>query len=183
MRQPTRASICLGALPLCLAVGTVGDPNTASHARATLHTDRITYEALPTLDEPPYFYTFTLVARLDNGMARPLQIKRRCPQETAPQDTVPEYDVQAVEEDLNSGYSPVQICAEIRPTPVIVVPPGESRFDTLHITGPHMWNGYTKEPGGVLAGRFRLAYELHPCARPLDCDEVISNEFKVRLGR
>jgi hypothetical protein len=165
----------LAVLPLCLALGTVAKP--IPPGELTLHTDRPSYVALPALNEPPYLYTFTLVGRLDNTMGRPVHLNRSCRGEPMPQ-----YGVRAAEEGLESAYDPLWICAELRPTPVIVVQPGETRVDTLHIEGPSTWNGRTKQPYGVLAGRFRLVYEVNGCEGPRDC-AVRSNEFEVRLGR
>jgi hypothetical protein len=185
MSLASRASICLGAVPLCLAMGAGSVPETPLSAQLTLQTDRVTYDGLPTLEEPPYLYEFTLVARLKNETARPLQLKRRCPLGDADLQgkAVPDYDVPAVDEEQDSGYSPIKACGEIIPTPVIVLQPGEARTDTLRIEGPTAWDHHTKRPLGILAGRFRLVYELYPCKGALDCDEVRSNEFEVRLGR
>jgi len=168
-------------LPLALAIGAV-----AGHTgELTLQTDRRTYDARPTSDEPPYFYEFTVLARVRNGTARPVQVKRRCPLTDAELQAkpVPDYDVPAVPEDTGSAYSPVTMCAEIVPTPVIVLQPGASRIDTLRIVGPSSWDHYTKRPVGNLSGHFRLTYELSPCAARLRCEHVLSNEFEVRLGR
>ena len=95
---------------------------------------------------------------------------------------MPQYEVLGVEDTVGSAYDPLWICAEIRPVPVLVVEPGERRLDTLHMSGPHMWDGHTRQPSGVLAGRFRLVYEIIPCERPHVC-AVSSNEFEVRLDR
>jgi hypothetical protein len=166
-------------------MGAVSVPATPLSAQLVLHTDRVTYDAIPTLEEPPYLYVFTLVARLKNETARPLQLKRRCPFSDADLQSkaVPDYDVPAVDDEQDSGYSPIEMCAEIIPTPVIILQPGEARTDTLRIQGPTAWDGHTKRPFGILAGHFRLAYELYPCKGALDCDEVRSNEFEVRPGR
>jgi hypothetical protein len=181
MSLPIRLSLCLGALPLFVAVGPLRERPPAPSSQLSLSTDQTTYEAAPTMDEPPYFYTFTLVARLENRMARTLEVKRSCPS-TYP-EPMPLYTVPAVEEGLDSGYSPVQICSGYIPTPVIIVQPGATRVDTLQITGPHVWSGRTNQPQGTLSGRFRLAYELHPCVKLSQCDELRSNEFEVHLRR
>ena len=174
MRFLSRRALGLGALPLFLAPGAVRE-----HASGALvlRTDRTSYEARPTIDEPPYFYAFTLVAQLKNGTDRPVRVKGICTGEA-----MPHFEVLAVEDTLGSAYDPVWICAEIRPTPVIVVQPGERRLDTLHLSGPHAWDGHTKKPSGALVGRFRLVYEINACERPRTCN-VISNEFQVRQGR
>jgi hypothetical protein len=129
------------------------------------------------LDAPPYLYAFPLVARLENRTERPVLLKRSCRGQALPQ-----YEIRAAEEGLESAYDPVWVCAEIRPIPVIVVQPGEVRIDSVNIEGPATWDGLTKQPYGALSGRFRLVYEISACDVPRDC-HVRSNEFEVRLGR
>jgi hypothetical protein len=177
MRLTSRCALGLGVVPLWLAFGAGAEPHQPGPGELALRTDRTSYEAQPTIEEPPYFYAFTLVAQLRNGTDRPIQVKRSCAEEL-----MPHYEVRAVHDTLGSAYDPVWICAEIRPIPVIVLQPGERRLDTLHMSGPHMWDGRTKQPSGALAGRFRLVYEINACENSRACD-VTSNEFEVRLGR
>lgn len=177
MRLSSRRALGFGVLSVWLAFDAGVGPHQPAPGALTLRTDRPSYEARPTMDEPPYFYVFTLVAQLRNGTDRPVQVKRSCSGEA-----MPHFEVLAIEDTLGSAYDPVWICGETRPTPVFAVQPGERRLDTLHLSAPHIWDGRTKQPSGALAGRFRLVYEINACERPAGCD-VTSNEFAVRLGR
>ncbi len=169
------------ALPLVFAMSPHQIVAPTVGGQLSLRTDRTRYLAVPSLHEPPYLYAFTVIARLENRTTQPVMVKWRCPGDDP--DPTPLYSVPSLDPELDSGYTPVQICGGYEPPPVIAVPPGGTRLDTLEITGPHSWDGHTHEPYGTLRGRFRLGYELQDCRGPGQCGEVFSNEFEVQPAK
>jgi hypothetical protein len=145
----------------------------------TLRTDRNLYEATFSGGEGTYrTYVLTVVARFSNGTDQPLYLSR-----CYPATSYPIYGVVATNADLEAGYNPVWAC--VGHDHPIVVGSGETRVDSLRITGPNAWDGYTNEPFGPLTGRFRLSYPVATCPGVDGCgvlsSSVESNEFEVRL--
>jgi hypothetical protein len=69
----------------------------------------------------------------------------------------PIFSVVAVSSDTTrSGYNPFRACPA---TPPIPLAPGETRVDTVRVSGPVVRDGETNEPLGVLEGTFRLVYD------------------------
>jgi len=119
-----------------------------------------------------------VVARFTNETDQPLYLSR-----CYPDTSYPIYGVVATNADLEAGYNPVWAC--VGHDHPIVVGRGETRVDSLRITGPNAWDGYTSEPFGTLTGAFRLSYNIAACPDAYGCGamplSVQSNEFEVRL--
>src|SRR5262245_125833 len=85
--------------------------------------------------------------------ARPVHLMR-----CYPHSSHPIYGVEVIGFDHQAAYDPVWACVGHDSPTVVGV--GATRTDTLELTGPNMWDGYTHIPLGTLAGRFRLGYRL-----------------------
>jgi hypothetical protein len=147
----------------------------------TLLTDRSAYKAVATEREGPVrAYRFTLVARFTNHTDRPVYLER-----CYPDTPYPIHGIVPAEGDAEVAYAPVWACVEHGHP--IEVQPGETRTDSLRITGPNAWDGDTNEAFGRLEGRFRLSYSVGTCPAVIGCEVPgrvrESNEFVVRLGR
>jgi len=92
-------------------------------------------------------------------------------------------------EKTQSAYS--EVCAGFG---FVGIEPGESRSDTIRISGPSTWKFGTNEPLGETEGVYRLEYPLaHTClneegtfvgdnCRMQESDIPASNEFDVKLA-
>jgi hypothetical protein len=145
-----------------------------------LRTDRAAYTASLSGGEGFYrTYRFTLVAQFTNGMSDPVYLERCYP--TTP---YPEYAIASDAVGRESAYNPVWACVG-HDAPIMVLA-GETRTDTLRVTGPNSWDGRTNEAFGDLAGRFRLSYVVGSCRAVSDCElpqAVQSNDFDVQLDQ
>lgn len=134
-------------------------------------------------------YGFTIVARLENGAKEPIYLDR-----CYPDTPYPFYSVLAVEgsEVKESAYAPIWSC--VGHDNPIVVQPGETRTDNLHIFGPTVWRSDTRTYDGLLEGQARLVYGVRFCreqprvdvsGRPVKCKRpetyAQSDVFTVRL--
>jgi hypothetical protein len=145
----------------------------------TLGTDRNLYEATLVDGEGAYrTYAVTMVAEFTNAMDQPVYLGRCLPDTDSPI-----YGILSVEPELEAGYDPIWAC--VGHDNPILVGAGESRVDTLRLSGPNAWDGYTKEPFGTLTGRFQLSYAIGTCPDVYGCgvvqSYVESNEFEMRL--
>jgi hypothetical protein len=167
--------------PACGApLATSGDPVADRLGELALRTDRTVYRAVAAGGDDPYHtFAFTLVAHLTNRTSAPVYLER-----CYPDTPYPIYTVVSTQEDVESAYAPVWAC--VGHDHSITVRPGETRTDSLRITGPNAWDGHTRQPFGVLAGRFRLSYTVGTCPAVTGCEVPgrvrESNEFEVRLG-
>jgi hypothetical protein len=148
--------------------------------QVSLRTDRAAYTASLSGGKGLYrTYRFTLVAQFTNGMAEPLYLERCYP--TTP---YPIYAIGSAAEGREAAYNPAWGCVG-NDGPIVVLA-GETRTDSLRVTGPNSWDGRTNEPFGDLAGRFRLSYMVGSCRAVSGCklpNPVESNNFDVRLGQ
>jgi|SRR5262245_57873544 len=176
-----------------LACGQSSDkpPQTAvPHEGFVLQTDRKDYFAKyeKTADNVR-LYGFTVIARFENRTQEPVYLDR-CYPDTA----YPFYSVLAVEgsEVKESAYNPMWSC--VGHDNPIVVQPGETRTDNLHIVGPTVWRSDTKTYDGLLEGKARLIYNVRFCreqprvadsGRPVKCKRpetyAQSDVFTVKL--
>jgi hypothetical protein len=120
-----------------------------------------------------------VVARLTNRSSQTVYLER-----CYPDWSYPIYGVETVGSDQDAAYDPAWGC--VGHDHPIVVTAGETRTDSLQLTGPNMWDGHTHIPLGTLIGRFRLSYPLRMCPGEDDCSlsqvSVSSNDFEVRLA-
>jgi hypothetical protein len=120
----------------------------------TLQLDRGTYVAVP-LDSTGA-YAFRLVVQYKNGTGASIYFTLCGPADSSPVFGVPTADGRSL-----SGYDPAWACVGTSP---LEFPPGAVRTDSLVIQGPGGYIAYTREPLGVLTGRFRLEYQTQRCA-------------------
>jgi hypothetical protein len=169
------------ALMACESSVAPSDGVTADQAgQVTLRTDRTAYSATPIGGEGPYrTYAFTLMAQFTNGMSRPVYLER-CYPDTA----YPVYGIGAGADGPAAAYDPAWACVG-HDAPIVVLA-GQTRTDSLRITGPNAWDGRTEEPFGDLVGRFRLTYVVGTCRAVRGCAlpgrGSESNEFDIHLG-
>ncbi len=147
-------------------------------------TDRTVYTAQPMFADctaPGCAYEFTVIASYKNHMDRPLYLAR-----CDPDSPTPIYGVRLVEPEGESAYGPIWACGGH--DNAILVQPGETRTDTLLISGPNVFDGETGEPLGLLEGQFVLVYQVQICpeqdSRCLLVDAAgRSSVFEVWLAR
>lgn len=174
------AVLLSGFVAACGAPVATSDELTAGQSsQLTLQTDRAAYSAGFIGGEGPYRrYTVTVVARFTNKTSRPVYLER-----CYPDTPYPIYGIVSTEEGREAAYSAAWACVgHDRP---IVVSLGETRTDSLHISGPNTWDGHTNQPSGDLVGRFRLSYAVGTCPSVYHCEVAArvseSNDFEVRL--
>ncbi len=160
----------LAWLPACEADTLGPDPN------APIQTDRLTYVATYEQGEGTYrTYSFTLITHFANPTPDPIYLERCSP--TSPR---PIFGVPLLNPALESAYSlPAACLGHHNP---IRVAPGETRTDTLRITGPYAFDGVSGAPLGYLEGRYRILFP-RSCEDRLNCPlnqpPYLSNAFEI----
>lgn len=144
-----------------------------------IQTDGVRYDATPTGDAAPGFvdYELTVVATFTNPTDDTLYLDR-----CRPDSPGPIYGVDLIEPEDPDGAAYDADWACVGHDRQFAVAPGESRVDTLRISGPNAWQGGSYI--GRLEGLFRLRYSVWMCA---DCGESapddleFSNVFEIRI--
>jgi hypothetical protein len=164
-----RLLLGLVLLPGCDGIlGPGDDPEPA------IRTDRESYAAVPVF--PDYSqYAFTVITTFTNPTGDTLYLDR-----CYPDTPYPIYGV-GREDDQEVGWNAAWACVGTVP---FAMAPGETRVDTLRITGP---NAFTRsgEPMGVLWGTFRLGFAVKSCSEAGPCPDPVpgylrqSNAFRV----
>lgn len=140
-----------------------------------IQTDQSSYRATYINGEGAYRqYGFELVAKYTNHTKKTVYLDR-----CSPDSDTPMYGVRGVgfESAYNGAWACVGHDRQFR------IEPGESRTDTLHISGPTMWSAGV--PHGKLEGVFELGYGVRLC--PGECQDAapeeasISNQFEVEM--
>ena len=174
------------ALPLLLVSvacsGVAGPEAAAGPDSGTFTTDAAAYTAKASgslLGNP--IYSVTVVARFTNPGTSTIYLAR-----CYPDSPTPIYGVALVgqTDSWGAAYNPAWAC--VGHDKQIAVRPGETRVDTLKLTGPNAFEGSTNKGFGVTAGRFKLTYGTQSCTGDGECplrDESLnsSNEFTIRL--
>jgi hypothetical protein len=148
----------------------------APHAAFT--TDATTYLARRSDRGVTVRYTFDVISRFENRGPVTLYLGRCRPDSPKPLFTVALVEPAGV----RSGYASAWPCVghdrqfEIRP--------GDVRTDTLHVIGPNMFDGRTRQPMGVTEGNFHLYFDVRLApgdgAKAAPDDERYSNTFVVK---
>lgn len=175
--RPTHRFALCAMLLLAACAQDVTGPDRAGEP---LQTEKVSYEARVVGGSGNYTqYGFTVVATFRNLMDQTVYLGR-----CYPDSPTPIYGIVAVDtdDDWGAAYSPGWAC--VGHDQEFAIAPGGTRTDTLHISGPNAWDGHTKEPFGVLEGRFRIIYDVRLCR---DCATLApvemgrSNLFDVRV--
>src|SRR5438105_11358060 len=103
-------------------------------------------------------YGFTVVARFTNTTSRTLYLENCFPDAKGPTFGVALVDPPA--DAFGSAYSPFWACVGVDLAHMVVVRPGATRVDTIHVVGPTAVDGITQRPLGAFDGRMRLVYEV-----------------------
>ena len=167
------------ALAAALVLAACAQPEQTRLELGPLTTDRDEYTARYLDGRPPFDrYGFTLVAQFHNRTSDSLYLAR-----CYPDSPEPLYGVEAVGDSGEAAYSPIWAC--VGHDRAIQVGPGETRTDTLSLSGPNGWTGQ-RVPDGELAGRFRLGYRVQQCPQEtFECGILdpltLSEPFEVRV--
>ena len=184
-----RAVHGLAAFGLGLAVAACSDPAApglsagilSGRNGAALTTDSSEYTATYIGGDGPYrSHGFRVVARFENQTLRTLYLAR-----CFPDTPVPIFGVQleGAGDSWGSAYNPAWAC--VGHDNQIVVPPAQSRTDTLLIRGPTAFDGRTGQHFGTLTGRMRLVYQVQTCRGDGECrleGAAVSAPFSVDLA-
>ena len=125
-------------------------------------------------------FGFAVVARFENRSKAPVYLDRCGP--TSPS---PDYAVLSValhQDGNRSAYTAPNFCFP-HDSPV-VVEPGESRTDTLHVSGPYVVDNQTGRSFGAREGQFFLSYPGGSCPEIVGCripEGIRSNAFQVEV--
>lgn len=164
------------ALPSLGCASSTGLPSRAPDGAFT--TDATAYVARRSDALAPAQFGFDIISRFENRGATTLYLGRCFPE--SPQ---PMFGVEIVEPaGAQSGYGYFWAC--VGHDNQFAVRPGDVRTDTLHVTGPNMFDGVTRQPIGILEGTFHLRFvvRLGPGdggkSAPADAD--VSNTFVVK---
>jgi hypothetical protein len=152
-----------------------------------LRTDRDDYLANPEkpVDEQR-IYGFTLIARFENRTQEPVYLDRCYPNSPNPMYAILMADES---EEHSAAYSPNWAC--VGHNNPILVEPGQTLEDRLHVSGPNVWESDGGAYKGALEGRFRLVYRTRFCREQPsidhECDRpevgAQSNVYTVRLDQ
>ncbi|HJQ19558.1 MAG TPA: hypothetical protein VJ867_04345 [Gemmatimonadaceae bacterium] len=163
-------------------------PVGASAQRIVIHKERLSHF---TLDSSVYVARvsgsgrkrtaeFHAIATFRNITSDTLFLGRCFPDSKAPKFNV----FPATADTTVSAYAETWAC--VGHDQQFAVAPGASRVDTLDIRGPNRW-GRNHSPVGVLAGEFRLYYDVRRCRgdgycpTPPEDSLEFSEPFDVRL--
>jgi hypothetical protein len=146
-----------------------------------LTTDATAYAATQIGGDPRYArYSFTVVATITNRTVAPMYLDRCYPNSQAPI-----YGVELVGRSGEAAYDPIWACGGHDQR--LRLMPGESRVDTLQLSGPNAFPHGGGTGHGAITGRMRLRYALQGCAGEAECrlpaDAGLSNVFEVRRSR
>lgn len=123
-------------------------------------------------------YSFRAIVKTTNRGDEEIYLAR-----CSPQSREPIYGVEHLEpiDEWGSAYNPAWAC--VGHDNQFELQPGDTRTDTILLTGPNAANGITKEPYGRLDGIMRISYEVQGCRGDGACQggRVHSNPFRVRL--
>ena len=138
-----------------------------------LRTDRLVYASRYEGGDGTYAqYGFDLVARFTNPTADTVFLAREYPDSPHP--------IYAV-----GGTAYDRVVAGGDHDRSIVVAPGATRIDTLHVLEPNAWDGRTGEFFDRLDGIARLSYDAQSCRSigtcPLPDSLATSHPFLIRL--
>jgi hypothetical protein len=157
---------------------------TAPTFAATLATDPTAYSATlaNTGDDFPEYHV-VVIARYMNRGSTPIYWQPCEPTFSS----APDFTVDLVDPDsgASSAYNGAALCVGAGP---VELRPGESRMDTLHVSGPSNWNFATDQYSGTLQGRMQLHYAVYclPAVAGDVCDVPesarTSNEFTVAVA-
>ena len=153
-----------------------------SPSELPLRTDQTQYIAQQARGGTRPTYGFDLIARYENRTGRTVFLAR-----CYPDSPHPIYGVELVgqKDDWGAAYDRAWAC--VGHENPIAVAAGETRADTLHMTGPNAWPHGSGQHFGVLEGRFRLRYGAQSCRSEIGCELPDSlqrsNEFEVRLSQ
>lgn len=169
---------------LVLAIGCESDPTMFEDLvldAPLIHTDAAEYVAVHIAGSgPAASYAFTVIATLENGTPRNLYLARCSPGIERPIWSV---DLVNGDDPSGSGYSPAWGCTGNEP---FRMRPGESRTDTLRLSGPTSYDGVTGASFGALEGTMRLGYDIRLSAHgdPPNTPRLMrtSNTFEVSLA-
>jgi hypothetical protein len=171
----------IAGLVACESSAAPSDRVTADQSgEVTLRTDGAAYSARLIGGEGSYrTYAFTLVAQFTNRMPESVYLER-----CYPDTPYPVYGIGSGAGGPAAAYDPAWAC--VAHGVPIVVPAGDTRIDSLSISGPNAWDGRTGEPLGDLVGSFRLSYRVGTCPAISSCELPgrfrESNQFEIRLG-
>lgn len=130
---------------------------------------------------PSGTWQFTVVARFTNPTTDTLYLARCMPESPQPRYQVDPADLLPE----RAAYSPVWAC--VGHDRQFGLAPGQSRTDTIVLTGPNIWDGRSGAPEGRFEGSFRLSYHLQACRGDGACRLAGSDAlrqslpFRVRL--
>jgi hypothetical protein len=190
----TMRPVCLLVVSfIAIAEGCANARKSANDARPNcatcfLVTNAISYRAERMIGEGALVhrrYHFPIISTFTNRSANTVYLPRCNHDSRQPLFTVVGMD-SATAFDLKTGpaYATDWACAGVKP---FALGPGESRVDTLEITGPNSWSLPTGEAHGVLEGTFRLYF---PARRGSDVRsgflpfaQLTSNPFTVRIAK
>lgn len=154
---------------------------------APFTTDATTYTAKRVSGNGPsvLVYSFTAITRYTNATAIPVQLPT-----CSIRGPGPVYGVTAVDEPLPNGWIVYAsgIFACLSGVQWIVVAPGATRVDTLHLEGTALVNAATGTVSPwVVEGRFRIFFEAVSCPSPDTCapapdEQRRSSPFTVRTN-
>lgn len=165
----------MGALVLAgCSVLDVDDPERGARALQTNQTRYVT-EQLTRGSHATY--GFEVITTFQNPLAESIYFSR-----CFPDSPHPIFRLESIGGTVGSAYNRLWAC--IGHERFIVVLPGGTRVDTLHLRGPSVFGSGDEKAG--LQGRFRLFYEGHTCPAHYGCQApdslLYSNTFEVRFA-